>query len=242
MDSGSLKNLVRDHYFKLGLKNDPESDAIIDSRIRSACIQVAQETVWECLLEEVTGTLTTSSTFIIDKPVLPHMVFMYGTDNDPNWRRVVCTEFDKAYAGQQQGIYTYNPTTYKRRYQVNKLHSDKNQTQLKVLGFTVAPETSIKVLYYPLIPAVAQFTENFIPLLLNKVIYETRLYFADKSPQFNYQLLDGMIKDQLFNLRKVENRIEVQNYKRIKTNNEREFLNNGFSDLIFFGNYGGSLY
>ena len=242
MDSGSLLNIVRDHYFKLGLKNNPESDAIINTQIRSACIELAQETVWECLLEEVSGTLTTSSTFIIDKPCQPHMVFMAGTDNNPNWIRVLSTEFDFGYASQQRGMYTYNPTSYRRRYQVNKLHTDKNETQLQILGYKTAPETSMKVLFYPLIPAVAQYTENFIPYLLNSVILKTMMYFREKAPAFNYQIVEKMMADQLFGLKKIEGRIELQKKKKIKTLSEIEFINSGFSDLMFYGNYGSTIY
>lgn len=242
MDSGTLKNIVKNHYYKLNLGNDPESDSIIDMQIRAACSEVAQETVWECLLEEVVGNLTTSSTFIINELCMPHMVFMYGTEDSPNWRRVLCTDFDFGYSLQQQGNFNYNISGYRRRYMVNKLHPVKTETQLKLVNFTTSPESTIRVLYYPLLPAVAQFTENFIPYILNKVIRNTLLFFREKSPMFNYQLLEKQMEDQLFALRKTENKIELHRQKRIKTRNEIEFINQGYSDLLFYGNYGSGQY
>lgn len=238
MDAGKFKEIVISH---LGLEysRNPVSEQLIDFNIQSAASEVANMAFWSCLLKETEGYCTTTGSFIIPEPCIISQVYIGGNAESatPSWRRVLSLQFDNYYvlknARGQNYPYTYSS---RNRYTVNKLKENSDITEIQLLGAAFA-SLPLKILYYPTMPSISNFTPPFIKLLLDICLKNLFPVISENTPQFQLEMLKRSIKDTKFDLQSREAQIEVGKFLKNKNLTEQSFINNGISDLMFgYGN------
>jgi hypothetical protein len=234
VDSGTFKNQII-NALNMEYSINPTNANIIDFHIQRACTDLAQVSKWEALLKETTLTCTTNGSIIIPEPCLPSMVFVGGVGNQPSWRRVLAVEFDDFCMlrnSRGQGFYYRTGTQIQNRYTIDKFHENKDETKIQLLGQVFASRP-IKVIYYPLMPAVSNFPPQFIPILYDKVLFSVLPTFSENTTQFALEILKRSIKEQTFNMKRREQQIELTKFARNRNASERSFIEQGISDLLF---------
>lgn len=244
--SEELRETIKAH---LALEHLPEQTAtrIIDFQMGKAAIKIAAMGTFRDLLVTEYVPYSVDGFFSVPRRVIPHQAYIDGDKGENNWRRLIPIDFDH-FSMQSSGIETYYPyySYYSaltgmggRRYTV--LPKEKpGETRMQILDPVPAnpPECvnrkTVKLLYYPIVPAIDEFPEEFLPLLLVETMIGIAPHTKLQSGSSYVEQLKMEQKELRFKIKNNAEKIETNFNQQIPNNITQAFLLGQTSDLFLF--------
>lgn len=181
-----IKNKLYLRLNMYGLADDTTSK-LLNMYIETVAMELAAEKWYDDLLKTEYFTTDSNGKFTVEANVIPYAVFAYGTEGESHsWQRLTAVEYEyflnwDSRAGVMStgsGRYTILP------------EGDADNTVIQTLDDQSS--ISIKLVYYPIRPAIEEFPTYFEPLITGKVL---EAYLVDKGDQFKDRSLK-LLMDQ----------------------------------------------
>ncbi len=195
-----IKNKVYRRLNQNGLAT-VETDNLIEDYIDDVITVLAADKWYHDLLKTKYLTTDSDGKFTIEDNVIPYITFAYGTEGERHtWQRLTPVDYEyfenwdsrvyrgTSYAGGGGGV--------RRRYSILP-EGDADHTVMQILE--IQESVSIKIIYYPIRPAVADFASYFEPLITNMVL---EMYTMDKQDASKDRYV-RMLQDQTKKLTKL---------------------------------------
>jgi hypothetical protein len=244
----SSEELREDIKAHLALEHLPEQQAVrvIDFNMGRAAIKIAGMGPFRDLLVTTYVPYSDDGKFSVKRRITPHQAFIDGDEGKQNWRRLIPIDFDH-FSMQSSGIDTYfSYSAYSalsgmggRRYTVLP-KTDSGTTFMQILDPVPAQspdcanKKTVKLIYYPIIPAIDEFPEEFIPLLLYETLVGIAPHIKLQSGNSYVEQLKLETKEMRFKLKNIAEKIET-NYNQQQHNDiTQAFLTGQTSDLFLF--------
>lgn len=242
-----LREIVKVH---LAMEHLPEQQAtkLIDFHIGRAAIEATALLPFRDLIVTTYIPYDDNGKFSISRRITPHQAFIDGDEGQRNWRRLIPIDFNH-FSMEDSGIDTYYPyySYYSglvgmggRRYTVlPKTKSDI--TEMQVLdpipqqSENCADKRKIKLLYVPKIPAIDEFPEEAVPLLLTETLLGIAPHIKLQSGNSYVEQLKLQQKSLRFKFKNMAERVET--FYNPQQNNDltQAFLAGQTSDMFLFG-------
>lgn len=244
----SSEELREDIKAHLSLEHLPEQNAtrVIDFNMGRAAVKIAAMGPFRDLLVTTYVPYDNAGKFSVKRRVIPHQTFIDGDQGKNNWRRLIPIDFDH-FSMQQSGLDSY--LTYSnyssiagiggRRYTVLP-KEDPNETNMQILDplptqvNDCSSQRKVKLLYYPIMPAIDEFPEEFIPLLLYETLVGIAPHSKLQSGNSYVEQLKLETKEMRFKLKNQAEKIETMYNQQQHNDITQAFLAGQTSDLFLF--------
>lgn len=219
---------------------DQETDFLLDMYIDSVSMEIAASRWYRDLLKTEYLDANTEGVFTIAGNIIPFLVFAYGTENERHsWQRLTPVDYEYFENWQSRVYRGVNLTGgggitggIRRRYSIIP-EGNPDITTMKLLELQdIVP---IKIIYYPIRPAVSDFPDFFEPLITNKVLELYTIDRQDGSKDRYVQLLAKRTEDLDKRIKKQANLIEVNNYNSsVKNQKTRDWMQSESNDIGYW--------
>lgn len=196
---------------------DTETEYLLDMYIDSVTMDIAGTRWYRDLLKTEYLDADSDGIFSVAGNIIPFLTFAYGTENERHsWQRLTPVDYEYFENWQSRVYRGVNLTGgggitggIRRRYSIIP-EGDPDTTTMKLLE--LQDTVPIKLIYYPIRPAVSDFPDYFEPLITNKVIELYTIDRQDSSKDRYVQLLAKRTEDLDKRIKKQANTIEVNKY------------------------------
>ena len=234
-------------YLNLEHTSARVTNKVIDISMGAAAIKVAGLDYFRDLLQTIYLDYNDVGEFLIERRIVPHQSFSDGDVGKNNWRRMIPIDFNH-YSIQSSSLENYAFSPYYlaysslagRRYTV--LPSPKSgNTLMKVLDPLPKQPTDctkrrkIKLLYYPIIPAIEEFPEEFVHVVILETLISMAPHMKLQSGQSYIESLKQESRYEKFKLKNHASRVETGFNQQQHNDITQAFLNGYTSDLFLFG-------
>lgn len=214
LSSEDIKNKLALRLDMYGLATQ-DTDKLLNLYIDTAVMEIAAEKWYRDLLKTEYLKSDSEGKITVQDKILPYALFGYGTEGTSHsWQRFTPIDYEY-FLNWDSRAYTKDSYGGVNRYSIIP-SSNVDYTVLQLLE--EQSSIDIKLVYYPIRPAVADFPPYFEPYLTNKVLY---LYMIDKGDAVKDRSIK-MVMDQdktlQKNLKKQAQSIEINKTARTARN------------------------
>jgi len=231
-------------YLRLNMYGlaDTTTDKLLNMYIDTVSMQIAAERWYHDLLKTEYLDTDSDGKFTIEQNIVPYAVFAYGTEGERHtWQRLTPIDYEyflnwdsRVYRGVNSMGGGGAWSGIRRRYTVLP-EGDSDHTVMQILE--IQDIVPIKIVYYPIRPAISDFSIYFEPLITGKVL---EAYYTDKGDQLKDRSIK-MIMDQneklSKNIRKQAETFEVNALEKTARNQKTKDWLNAENDIGYWMSY-----